>query len=246
MCWVTKATLITAQNHLIERLPREERRHLLTLCEPFDLVLADMLYAPGQATVHAYFPVDGFVSLLQQTDAHPPLEVSVVGREGMLGAELALGVMTTPLRAVVQGSGRAWRIEQVVLQRLLSQHSALLQIMQRYVYVLTAQLAAAVACQRFHLVGARLARRLLMSQDRAHSDTFHVTHEGLAQMLGVRRVGVTVAAGELQRSGLIAYHRGELQVLDRIGLLARACSCYDLDQQTYNASMSGVPRSSRP
>ncbi|OYV34266.1 MAG: Crp/Fnr family transcriptional regulator [Thiomonas sp. 20-64-5] len=227
----------------MERLPRTERRHLLALCEPVELVFRDVLCVPGQQTLHAYFPVDGFVSLLQQTDAHPPLEVAMVGSEGMLGAEMSLGVMPPPLLGVVQGSGRAWRVEQDVLQRLLLQHPVLRQSLQRYVYVLVAQLAAAVVCQRFHLIGARLARRLLMSQDRAHADRLHVTHEGLAQMLGTRRVGVTEAAGELQRSGLIAYHRGELQVLDRAGLLAIACSCYGRDLLIYDTSMACAPRS---
>ena len=233
----TKAFLFTAQNALIQRLPRIEQRRLLKRCEPVDLVFAAMLGAPGQQTAHAYFPVNGYVSLLQQTGAQAPLEVGMVGREGMLGAELALGVTTTPLLALVRGSGAAWRIEQSALQEALAQSPALRQGLHRYVYVLLAQRAAAVSCQRFHLIEARLARQLLMSQDRAHADTFHVTHEDLAQMLGVRRVGVTVAAGELQRSGLIAYHRGDLRVVNRIALQSRACSCYALDQRIYDASM---------
>lgn len=235
--WVTKAPLFTAQNHLIECLPKNERHQLLRLCEPVDLVFAEILGKPGQRISHAYFPVDGYISLLQQTDGHQPVEVGLVGREGLLGAELALGGTTASLHAVVRGPGVALRVTQGVLRGLLSHDSALRLNLQRYVNVRMAQLASAVACQRFHLVGARLARRLLMSQDRACADILYVTHEDLAQMLGIRRVGVTIAAGELQRSGLIAYHRGELQILDRIGLQVRACSCYASDQRIYSAYM---------
>lgn len=228
----------TAQNHILELLPRKDRLRLLAVCEPVQLVWADVLCMQGQPSLHAYFPINGFISLLQQTDAHSPLEVGMVGREGMLGVELALGVTTTPLLAVVQGSGSAWRVECGAFQHELLQSPALQQSMNRYVAVLMAQLATSVACLRFHLIGARLARWLLMCQDRAHSDTFHVTHEFLAQMLGIRRVGVTMAAGNLQRRGLIDYHRGKLEVLDRSGLEAAACSCYRTERQLYKASMS--------
>lgn len=236
-CHLTKATLTTAQNSLIERLPRTDRQRLLSLCEPVHLALSDVLLVQGTPSSYAYFPVDGFISLLQQIETHPPLEVGMVGREGMLGVQLVLGVATTPLLAVVQGSGSAWRVEQNAFQHELLQSPALQQSLNRYIYVLMAQLAASASCLRFHLIEARLARWLLMSQDRAHSDAFHVTHEFLAHMLGIRRVGVTVAAGALQRSGLIEYHRGELRVLDRVGLEAAACSCYDRDKEIYRTSM---------
>lgn len=236
-CHHTKVTLTTAQNHIIERLPRTDRQRLLSLCEPVHLALSDVLFVQGTPSLYAYFPVDGFISLLQQIEIHPPLEVGMVGREGMLGVQLVLGVATTPLLAVVQGSGSAWRVEQSAFQHELLQSPALQQSLNRYIYVLMAQLAASASCLRFHLIEARLARWLLMSQDRAHSDAFHVTHEFLAHMLGIRRVGVTVAAGGLQRSGLIEYHRGELKVLDRIGLEAAACSCYSRDKEIYRTSM---------
>jgi CRP-like cAMP-binding protein len=157
----------------------------------------------------------------------------MVGREGMVGAQLALGVVTAPLRALVQGSGAAWRIATKAFQAELVRSAALQRSLNRYLYVLMGQLATSAACLRYHLIGPRLARWLLMTQDRAHSDTFHVTQEFLAYMLGVRRVGVTAAAGALQRSGLITYTRGELTVLDRAGLEAAACSCYASDRQTY-------------
>jgi CRP-like cAMP-binding protein len=157
----------------------------------------------------------------------------MVGREGMLGAHLALGYPVAPLQALVQGSGTAWRVGTKPFRLELARSPALQRGLNRYIYVLMAQLAGAAACLRFHEIGPRLARWLLMSQDRAQSDHFQVTQEFLALMLGVRRVGVTVAATGLQRRGLIAYRRGELTVTDRPGLLAAACTCYAADCLTY-------------
>jgi CRP-like cAMP-binding protein len=234
-------SLASVENHLIERLPCAERARLLALCERVDLVLADVIFEPGQSTRHVWFPIDGFVSLITLIDGSPGLEVGMVGREGMLGAHLALGVTTAPLRALVQGPGTAWRIGAVAFRAELARSKPLRRGLNRYLYVLMAQLAAATACLRFHQIGPRLARWLLMSQDRAHADRFHVTHEFLAYMLGVRRVGVTAAAGALQRSGLIEYHRGELEVLDRAGLEAAACGCYAADRRSYAALLDPAP-----
>ena len=221
------------QNHLIEQLPRREREQLLAVAEPVQLVLPEVVCEGGTPARHVYFPVDGFISLLTSVDHHPSLEVGMVGREGMLGAGLALGVMDMPLRAIVQGSGSAWRIATLPFRRELERSPTLRRILERYLYVLMAQLAASAACLRFHRIEPRLARWLLMTQDRAHADRFHVTHDFLAYMLGVRRVGVTLAAGALQQRGQIAYHRGELVVLDRTGLEASACSCYAADRRVY-------------
>jgi len=225
--------MATAQNHLIERLPRKDRLRLLAACEPYPLVLSEVLCEPGKATRHVYFPIDGFISMVAPIGGRPALEVGMIGREGMLGAQLALGVATVPLHAVVQGPGTAWRIGAVAFRNELAHSAALQKLLNRYLYVLMAQLAGSAACVRFHEIGPRLARWLLMSQDRAHTERFHVTHEFLAYMLGVRRVGVTAAAGALQRSGLIGYHRGEVTVLDRGGLEAAACACYADDRQAY-------------
>ena len=160
------------------------------------------------------------------TDGNPGLEVGMVGREGMLGAELVLGVETAPLQAVVRSPGAAWRIDAQAFRTELARSPMLQHGVNRYVHVLIVQLAASAACLYFHRIGPRLARWLLMSQDRARSDSFRVTHELLAHTLGVRRVGITNAAGALKRSGLIEYRRGDLTVLDRSGLEAVACSCY--------------------
>lgn len=222
------------QNHLIELLPRKERLGLLGMCEPVDLVFADVLCDPGERTRYVYFPVDGFISLLTQFDGKAALEVGMVGREGMLGVQLALGVRIAPLHGLVQGSGSAWRIGASAFMSALNEGAALRNELTRYAYVLMQQQAASAACLRFHEIGPRLARWLLMSQDRAHADTFRVTHEFLAYMLGVRRVGVTRAASELQRAHHIEYHRGEMTVLDRAGLERAACCCYAADRKCYN------------
>ena len=230
--------MAAVENRLIEKLPRKDRLSLLAVCEPVNLVLAEVLYEPGKPTRHVYFPTEGFISLVAQLDGHPGLEVGMVGREGMLGAQLALGVLIAPLHALVQGAGAAWRIGVGDFRRELAGSAALRLSMDRYIHVLMMQLAASAGCQRFHLIGPRLARWLLMTQDRAHADCFRVTQEFLAYMLGVRRVGITSAAVALQRSGLIEYHRGEVTVLDRKGLQAAACTCYAADLRAYANAIS--------
>jgi CRP-like cAMP-binding protein len=225
--------LSTAQNHLIELLPRKARLGLLAICEPVDLVMEEVLSEVGIPTRYVYFPTEGFISLVTPIKGKPILEVGMIGREGMLGTHLALGVSAAPLHALVQGAGAAWRIGAVAFRRELVLSSALQRGMNRYVYVMMVQLALAASCLRFHQIEPRLARWLLMTQDRAHSNTFHITHEFLAYMLGVRRVGVTAAASVLQRRGFIKYRRGELEVLNRSGLEAAACSCYAADRESY-------------
>ncbi|MBA4341787.1 MAG: Crp/Fnr family transcriptional regulator [Methylibium sp.] len=221
------------ENHLIEWLPRAARQALLALCEPVELALSNTLGESSQPAPQVYFPVDGFVSLLTVVDRHPGLETAMVGREGMLGHELALGRAPPAQRVLVQSGGRAWRISGPDFVRLLGDDAALRHCVDRYLCTQLTQLAIASACLRFHRIGPRLARWLLMGQDRAQADSFHVTHELLAQMLGVRRVGITTAAGALQRAGMIEYHRGMLRVCDRSGLELSACSCYAADQQVY-------------
>ena len=222
-----------SENRLIQLLPRADRAHLLAACEPAHLTLSEVLCEPGKPTRHVYFPTDGFISLVTLVVGQPGLEVGMVGREGMVGAQLALGVVTSPVRALVQGSGGALRIGTKAFRTELVRSVALQRQMNRYLYVLMAQLATSAACLRFHQIGPRLARWLLMTQDRAHADTFHVTQEFLAYMLGVRRVGITAAASTLQRVGLIEYTRGEMTVLDRSGLERAACSCYATDRRSY-------------
>lgn len=224
-----------AQNHLIELLPPADRRRLLACCEPVPLDMAQVLADPGEPTAHAWFPVDGFISLVTRADHHPGLEVGMVGREGLLGQQLVLGVTDAPLRALVQGPGMAWRIAAADFQAERVRSPRLQAVLLHYLHVRMAQLAVSAACLRFHHIAPRLARWLLMGHDRAHADGFSVTHELLSGLLGVRRVGITTAAGALQRQGLISYHRGALRVLDRHGLEQAACSCYAADRRAYAA-----------
>ncbi|MEQ6888028.1 Crp/Fnr family transcriptional regulator, partial [Halomonas sp. CS7] len=161
------------------------------------------------------------------------LEVAMVGSEGMLGMPLILGLDESPLRALVQGAGSALRMPAAALGRHLEQCPALQALLKRYLYVLMHQLTQVAACTHFHQVEARLARWLLMTQDRAHSDRLHLTHEFLAMMLGVRRAGITLAAMALQGRRLIRYQRGDITVLDRAGLIEAACGCYAADRSIY-------------
>lgn len=219
-------------------MPRADRNRLLALCEPVELVLSQVLGVVGEPTQHVYFPTDSFISLIAELDDHHGLEVGMAGCEGMLGSQLVLGVWREPLKALVQGAGHCWRVDAKSFRSELLRSLPLRQRLLRYVSVLMEQRAASAACLRYHEIGPRLARWLLMTQDRAHSDLFPVTQEFLAAMLGVRRVGVTAAAGALQRQGLIEYHRGHLRVLNRTGLEAAACSCYASDRIVLEQTMS--------
>lgn len=222
-----------AENRLLASLPRADCRHLLSGCEPVDLVVGSILCKRGETISHVYFPTDCFISLVTPLDGHSSLEVALVGSEGMYGIPLILGVNISLLHAVVQGSGFAWRMDTARFHRELKHSSALQQVLNRYIYVLMSQFAQTAACNRFHVVEKRLARWLLMTRDRAHADAFHITHELLAQVLGVRRVGVTKAAGALQNKKLISYSRGDVRILDSGGLESVACRCYLADKETY-------------
>lgn len=224
---------VPAVNRLLAGLPGSDRRRILADCEHVDLGFSDVLYATGTPLTHVYFPTSSFISLIMPVDEGSSLEVGLVGAEGMFGAPLALGVDVSPMRAVVQGAGAAWRMDAASFVRELERSPALQREIDRYVYVQLTQLAQTAGCTRFHVVEERLARWLLMTQDRARAKAFHVTQEFLAMMLGVRRVGVTKAAGSLQKRGLIRYSRGDVTVLDRRGLKAASCGCYQADRASY-------------
>jgi CRP-like cAMP-binding protein len=225
-------------NQLIAALPATEREQFLAGCTRVDLVLGSVLYEQGDRIRDVYFPTESFISMLTTVDGDSTLEVGMVGCEGMCGYALLLGGDTAPLRALTQGAGAAWRMKAETFRACLASMPALREVMDKYVYVILRQLAQTAACTRFHIVERRLARWLLMTQDRAHADEFDVTQEFLAFMLGVRRVGVTSAASTLQSRKLIGCRRGHISILNRKRLERFACACYQSDLDTYRLGMS--------
>ena len=218
---------------MIAGVPSKERARLLANCELVDLVFGDRLSEADKPIKHVYFPLVGFISLVAALDSHQPLEMGLVSNEGMLGVTLKLGIKTAPMRAVVQGTGTALRMTGSDFTRLVGRSPAMFHVLDRYLYVLMAQLTRSSACTRFHEIEPRLGRWLLMTHDRSHADHFHLTHEFLADMLGVRRSGISIAAGALQLRKLIRYSRGEISILNRKGLEAASCECYDAMQEDY-------------
>jgi len=231
---------VAPPNRLLAALPRRDTQRLLSACEAVELAFGAILYEADDHIGHVYFPTDSFVSLLIPVDAKSNLEVGLIGNEGMVGTPLILGVDVSPLRALVQGPGPAWRMKAAAFTRELERSAALRRTLHRYLQVRMRQLAQSAACTRYHVVEARLARLLLMTQDRAHKDGFHVTHEFLAYMLGVRRVGVTRAANALQQRKLIRYHRGEVSIVDRAGMEVASCGCYQADRQSYERAFAAA------
>jgi len=213
-------------NRLLATLPAREYKRLLSGLETVKLTYGEVLHEPGERMRHVYFPSDCLVSLLTVVEGHQALEVGLVGREGMVGSRLALGITTSSIRALVQGTGTAVRMTSARFLKEFRRIPALRRALFHFTDALMLQVTQTAACNRFHVVEARLARWLLMTRERLPSGEFHLTHEFLADMLGVRRVGVTSAAGALQRRKLIRYQRGIITILDQQGLEDAACSCY--------------------
>ena len=224
----------SAGNRLLSALPNSDRRRIVASCELVELAPADVLYAAWEPHACIYFPTTSFISLSIPHGDSAAFEVGLVGREGMLGMALVLDGEVSPERAVVQGAGAALRLDAAPLKSELRRSAALRGEIDRYVHIRMSQLAQSAICAHFHLLEARLARRLLMTQDRAGANSFTVTQEVLASKLGVRRVGVTKAASALQRRRLIHYSRGDITVLDRRGLMAASCRCYKVDRESYD------------
>jgi CRP-like cAMP-binding protein len=222
-------------NRLLASLPRKNHQQLIAACDEVDLCVGEKLWEPQRRIEYVYFPVDSIISQLVPVHARENLELSLVGSEGMVGTPLVLGVNSSYLQALVQGSGAALRMSAASFRHELEQVPALRQQLNRYIYVLQAQLALTAACISFHSLDLRLARWLLMTHDRVGSDSFHLTHKFLAQMLGVRRVGVTNAAGVLQKRKLLRYSRGDITILNRADLEKASCSCYQASRNVYES-----------
>ncbi len=215
-------------NHLLAALTNQEYQRLRPHLEEFTLSFGEVLYEPRQLIQHVYFPNNGIVSLLSMVEERSTLEVGVVGKEGMVGISIFLGVPNSLNLALVQGAGTALRMTARAFRKHIGYNGMLPDLLRRYTHSLMAQIAQTAACNRFHKVDARLARWLLMTQDRLELDEFRLTQEFLSDMLGVRREGVTIAARALQQAQLIRYVRGQITILNRAGLEAQSCKCYEI------------------
>jgi CRP-like cAMP-binding protein len=213
-------------NQLLSRLPRKECERLLTRAESVDLIFGAELYEPGEIITDVYFPTSGIISLIVTDGEDANLEVGIVGREGMVGLPVFMGVKTSRNRALVQGAGSALRMTATTFGKECNHDGALSKALRRYSHSLLTQISQSALCNRFHPIDARLARWLLATRDRMASDEFQLTQEFLSSMLGVRREGVSKAAGILQNDGIITYNRGSLKILKPAKLEAVACTCY--------------------
>ena len=216
------------QNHLLHALPEEDFARLSPHLEPVSLKLGEVLYEPGVKLRHVYFPTTSIVSLLYVMEDGASAEIAVVGNEGILGISLFMGGETTPSRAVVQSAGYAFSLKAQLLKNEFGRFGSTMHLLLRYTQALITQMAQTAVCNRHHSLDKQLCRWLLLSLDRLSGNELSMTQELIANMLGVRREGVTEAAGNLQQAGLISYRRGRITVLDRRGLEARACECYQV------------------
>jgi len=215
-------------NKLLAALPRKEYQALQSQLEEIPLVFEDIIYRPEVVISDVYFPNSGVISLLAGLNERTTLEVGLVGKEGMLGLAVFMGAKASQNRAVVQGTGTAMKMKASAFRRECNNGGDLPRLLRRYTSSLLTQITQTAVCNQFHSVEERLARWLLMTHDRMATDEFQLTQEFLSNMLAVRREAVNKAAGKLQKLKLITYSRGRLTVLDRAGLEANACSCYEI------------------
>jgi CRP-like cAMP-binding protein len=214
------------QNHILEGLPAAERARLFPHLTLLEMPLGMVLYESGDALRHIYFPTDSIVSLLYVMKDGASAEIAVVGNEGAIGVSLFMGGETTPSRAIVQSAGFAYRLTRHRLKQEFARHGELLHVLLRYTQSLITQMSQTAVCNRHHSLDQQLCRWLLLSLDRLSSNRLNMTQELIANMLGVRREGVTSAAGKLQDLGVIRYQRGQITVLDRPRLEQLSCECY--------------------
>jgi len=228
------------QNHLLAALPTVEFESLEAHLELVPLRLGQMLYEPGGQLLHAYFPTTSIISLHYVMESGATAETAGVGNEGVLGVSLFMGGDTTPSSAVVQTAGHAYRLERRLLKQAFDRGGPLQRLLLRYTQALMTQMAQTAVCNRHHSLEQQLCRWLLLTLDRLSGNELVMTQELVASMLGVRREGITVAAGDLQRAGFISYRRGHIAVLDRCGLEARACECYAVVKKELDRLLADV------
>lgn len=222
------------RNRLLSALPPEELAWLRPHLESVDLPIRSVLHAPEELLTAVHFPESGWISMLATLESGDAAEVGLVGFEGMVGLPLLLAADRSPFEAMVQSEGTALRLLAGTFQEAMERSAALRTLLLRYALAFTAQVGQTAACNGRHQIEQRLARWMLMADDRSEGNSFPMTHEFMSMMLGVRRAGVTVAAGSLQRAGLIQYERGRMTVTDRPGLEAASCECYALARREYD------------
>jgi len=230
------------QNHLLAALPATEFERLSPHLESIPMPLGEVLYESGAQLRHVYFPTTSIVSLLYVLEDGASAEIAVVGNEGILGISLFMGGDSTPSRAVVQSAGHGYRLKAERLKQEFNRAGPVLRLLLRYTQALITQMTQTAVCNRHHSIEQQLCRWLLLSLDRLSSDSLTMTQELIANMLGVRREGVTEAAGNLQRAGLIRYSRGRIEVLDRVGLEKAVCECYAVVKKEYDRLLADIPR----
>jgi CRP-like cAMP-binding protein len=232
-------------NHLLAALSTQTFERLEVDLELVTLPLGQSLYESGDALRHVYFPTDSIVSLLYVMENGASAEISVVGNEGLVGIAVFMGGESTPSRAIVQSAGHAYRLPGQRLKDEFNRHGELLLLMLRYTQALITQMAQTAVCNRHHTIDQQLCRWLLLSLDRLQSDQVRMTQELIANMLGVRREGVTDAAGKLQRLGIIEYSRGHIKVVDRARLEALSCECYEVVRKETERLLPYLPQRAR-
>jgi CRP-like cAMP-binding protein len=230
------------QNHLLDALPAGDYERIASHLELIAMPLGDVLYESGAKLQNVYFPTTCILSLLYVLEDGASAEIAVVGNEGILGISLFMGGDTTPSRAVVQSAGHAFRLRADLLKDEFGRFGPTMHLLLRYTQALITQMAQTAVCNRHHSIDQQLCRWLLLSLDRLASNELSMTQELIGNMLGVRREGVTEAAGKLQRAGLIHYQRGQITVLDRAGVEARCCECYQVVKAEFDRLLPYVPK----
>lgn len=233
------------QNQLLHALPAEASELLFQHLELVDMTLGEVIYESGGELSYVYFPTSCIVSLLYVMENGSSAEIAIVGNDGIVGVALFMGGGTMPNRAVVQSAGQAYRLRGQILVQAFNRHGAIHHLLLRYTQALITQMAQTAVCNRHHSIDQQLCRWLLLSLDRLPSNELNMTQELIANMLGVRREGVTEAAGKLQQAGLINYSRGRIVVLDRPGLETRVCECYQV-VKTESDRLIPIPQEKTP